>query len=111
MNRYRQIIGRINYWLFLTVIALLPAPQLVLRYACVAWIILWFLEGRWLNISNLQIATFKSHLRSPVPAFRGLVCMETAVGFMGCGSGSLEMADGAVSDLHPAGAGRFMGSE
>ena len=58
MNRYRQIIGRINYWLFLTVIALLPAPQLVLRYACVAWIIMWFLEGRWLNISNLQI--FKS---------------------------------------------------
>ena len=48
MNRYR------HYWLFLTVIALLPAPQLVLRYACVAWIILWFLEGRWLNISYLR---------------------------------------------------------
>lgn len=54
MNRYRQIIGRINYWLFLTVIALLPAPQLVLRYACVAWIIMWFLEGRWMNISYLR---------------------------------------------------------
>ena len=54
MNRYRDIIGHINYGLFLTVVALLPAPQMVLRYACVAWIIGWFLEGRWLNIPNLR---------------------------------------------------------
>ena len=51
MNRYQQIIGRINYGLFLAIVALLPAPQIVLRYACVAWIILWFLEGRWLTFS------------------------------------------------------------
>lgn len=42
--------GRVNYALFLTVVALLPFPQIFLRYACVAWIIAWFLELRWLTV-------------------------------------------------------------
>jgi len=49
MNRYQDIVGRINYGLFLTVVALLPYPQIFLRYACVLWIISWYLEGRWLG--------------------------------------------------------------
>ena len=49
MNRYRHIMGRINYGLFLAVAALLPFPQLFLRWAAVLWIITWFLEFRWLK--------------------------------------------------------------
>ena len=49
MNRYREIVGKVNYGLFLTVVALLPFEQLLLRYACVMWIICWVLEGRWLQ--------------------------------------------------------------
>lgn len=49
MNRYQNIIGKLNYGLFLTVVALLPFPQIFLRYAFVAWIIAWLLEGRWFS--------------------------------------------------------------
>ncbi|MBQ7530897.1 MAG: O-antigen ligase family protein [Paludibacteraceae bacterium] len=49
MNRYQDIIGRINYALFLVAAFLLPFPQLPIRYACVAWVVGWFLEGRWLH--------------------------------------------------------------
>ena len=49
MNRYQDIIGKANYWLFLTVVALLPFPQIALRYASVLWIVSWLLEGRWLK--------------------------------------------------------------
>ena len=63
MHKYQDIIGRLNYGLFLTVVALLPFPQIALRYTCVIWFILWVLEGRWLRkpnfksqISNLKFA-------------------------------------------------------
>ncbi len=49
MNRYQDIIGKANYWLFLAVVALLPFPQIALRYACVLWLVGWLLEGRWLK--------------------------------------------------------------
>lgn len=49
MNRYQDIIGRINYGLFLVATFLLPFPQLPIRYACVAWVVFWLLEGRWLR--------------------------------------------------------------
>lgn len=49
MNRYQHIIGGIHYYLGLAVVALLPFPQIYLRYACVIWVISWFLEGRWLS--------------------------------------------------------------
>ena len=49
MNRYQDIVGKLNYGLFLTVVALLPYPQICLRYACVLWIAAWLLEGRWLS--------------------------------------------------------------
>lgn len=49
MNRYKDIMGRINYGLFLAVVALLPFPQAPLRLACVLWIVSWLLEGRWLS--------------------------------------------------------------
>ena len=49
MKHYQDIVGRINYGLFLAVVALLPFPQTPLRLACVLWIISWYLEFRWLT--------------------------------------------------------------
>ena len=49
MNKYQNIVGKINYWLFLIVVFLLPFPQTFLRYACVIWVLTWLLEGRWLS--------------------------------------------------------------
>ena len=46
--------GQFNYALFLVVVALLPFPQIFLRYTCVAWIFAWLLEGRWLSKPNWQ---------------------------------------------------------
>lgn len=56
--------GRVNYALFLAVVALLPFPQIFLRYACVLWIITWLLELRWLqrSILNSQFSNLKSFL-------------------------------------------------
>ena len=65
MSKYREIMGRVNYGLFLIVVALLPFPQAVLRPACVLWIIAWILEGRWTNLitkHKSQIANYKSAL-------------------------------------------------
>lgn len=49
MSKYRDIIGRINYALFLAVVALLPFPQIFLRYAAVLWLVSWYLEARYLR--------------------------------------------------------------
>lgn len=49
MNRYREIIGRINFGMFMVGVALLPFPQIALRYAYTIWIATWLLEGRWLH--------------------------------------------------------------
>ena len=64
MSKYKDIIKQVNYIAFLAVVALLPFPQLWLRYACVFWFISWALEGRWLQHStfNIQHSTFRSAL-------------------------------------------------
>lgn len=49
MNRYREITGKINYIMFIVGAALLPYPQIALRYAYTLWIATWLLEGRWLQ--------------------------------------------------------------
>ena len=54
LQKYQSVMGQFNYALFLVVVALLPFPQLFLRYTCVAWIFAWFLEGRWLSKPNWQ---------------------------------------------------------
>ena len=46
--------GQLNYTLFLVVVALLPFPQIFLRYACVIWICTWLLEGRFVQKPNIQ---------------------------------------------------------
>ena len=52
--KYQSAMGQFNYALFLVVVALLPFPQIFLRYTCVAWIMAWFLEGRWFSKPNWQ---------------------------------------------------------
>ena len=54
LQKYQSIMGQLNYTLFLVVVALLPFPQIFLRYACVIWIITWFLEGRFCVKPNMQ---------------------------------------------------------
>ena len=49
MNRYQQILGAVNYGLFLIVTFLMPFPQTILRTFCVLWVASWVLEGRWLS--------------------------------------------------------------
>lgn len=53
LQKYQSVIGQLNYTLFLVVVALLPFPQIFLRYACVTWLITWLLEGRFLQKPNL----------------------------------------------------------
>ncbi len=62
MRRYTDILADCNYYLFLVVVALLPFPQIFLRYACVLWFVAWVLEGRWLRKTNFQspISNFQS---------------------------------------------------
>lgn len=55
MTRYTDILGSIQFYLFLAVVALLPFPQIFLRYACVLWFVVWVLEGRWLKKSPFTI--------------------------------------------------------
>ena len=69
MNQYQDIIGRIHYCLGLAVVALLPFPQIFLRYACVLWVVSWFLEGRWLKRSNLKSQIANSKLWIPFVLF------------------------------------------
>ena len=54
LYKYQSAVGQLNYALFLMVVALLPFPQIFLRYTCVVWIVCWFLEGRWLSKPNWQ---------------------------------------------------------
>ena len=65
MNKYRDLIGRLNYLVFLGVIILLPFPQLIVRYACLVWFICWGLEFRWIQKPNLQ-SPITNH-QSPIP--------------------------------------------
>lgn len=53
LQKYQSVIGQLNYTIFLVVVALLPFPQIFLRYACVTWLITWLLEGRFLQKPNL----------------------------------------------------------
>lgn len=54
LQRYQSAVGQLNYTLFLLTVALLPFPQIFLRYASVAWFATWVLEGRFCSRPNLQ---------------------------------------------------------
>ena len=62
MKKYKDIMGRINYGVFLLTVALLPFPQIALRYAVVALGVTWLLEGRWLQgFKDSKILSPKGH--------------------------------------------------
>ena len=54
LQKYQSAMGQVNYACFLLIVALLPFPQVLLRYACVAWLITWLLEGRFLTKLTCQ---------------------------------------------------------
>ena len=54
LQRYLSAVGQLNYTLFLLTVALLPFPQIFLRYASVAWFATWVLEGRFCSHPNQQ---------------------------------------------------------
>ena len=47
LQKYQSAVGQLNYTLFLVTVALLPFPQIFLRYASVAWFATWVFEGRF----------------------------------------------------------------
>lgn len=47
LQKYQSAVRQLNYTLFLVTVALLPFPQIFLRYASVAWFATWVLEGRF----------------------------------------------------------------
>lgn len=54
LQKYRSVVGQLNYTLFLVTVALLPFPQLFLRYASVAWFATWVFEGRFCTKPNKE---------------------------------------------------------
>ena len=54
LQKYKSVVGQLNYTLFLVTVALLPFPQLFLRYASVAWFATWVFEGRFCTKPNKE---------------------------------------------------------
>ncbi len=54
LQKYLSFVGQVNYIFFLILVALLPFPQIFLRYACVLWLFTWLIEGRFCRKSNIQ---------------------------------------------------------
>lgn len=54
LHKYQSVMGQLNYTIFLVLVALLPFPQIFLRYTCTAWLLTWLLEGRFLRKPTLQ---------------------------------------------------------
>lgn len=53
-NKYLQIVEKINYYLFVVAICMLPFPTRISLYAWVIWLFSWLLEGRFLRRENLK---------------------------------------------------------
>ena len=54
LHKYQSAMGQLNYAVFLVLVALLPFPQIFLRYTCTAWLFTWLLEGRFLRKPTRQ---------------------------------------------------------
>ena len=52
--KYQNMMGKINYAIFLATVVLLPLPQVFARYAWIAWLITWILEMRFLKKENIN---------------------------------------------------------
>ncbi|MBO7316823.1 MAG: O-antigen ligase family protein [Paludibacteraceae bacterium] len=58
MDKYRQIVGKLNWFLFLAVAFTLSFSPAVLRIVWVAWLISWFLEFRFLDKKNFSFSKY-----------------------------------------------------
>lgn len=108
MNRYQDIMGRINYGLFLCVVALLPFPQVFLRYACVLWVVSWAMEGRWMQRPK---SLRENRMAIPFLLFAAWYAWKGYLGSMGSGPRCLGVADGKIPQFRTAAADRHMGRE
>ena len=54
LHKYQSVMGQLNYTIFLVLVALLPFPQIFLRYTCTAWLLTWLLEGRFMRKPTRQ---------------------------------------------------------
>lgn len=53
-TKYLQIVEKINYYLFVIAICMLPFPTRISLYAWELWLLSWLFEGRFLRKENLQ---------------------------------------------------------
>lgn len=67
MERYRQIVGTLNWFLFLVVAFTLSFSPAILRVVWTIWLISWFLELRFLDKKNFTFSKYQ------IPAFIFLV--------------------------------------
>lgn len=88
MEKYRDIMGRINYGVFLAAVALLPFPQIALRYAIVIWGITWLLEGRWLGKPSFHIDRSTSSIQLPFLLFGVWLAWKALSGFWAADQGT-----------------------
>ncbi len=59
MDKYRQIVGKLNWFLFLAVAFTLSFSPAVLRIVWVAWLVSWFLEFRFLDKKNYFFSKYQ----------------------------------------------------
>lgn len=67
MERYRQIVGKLNWILFLVVAFTMSFSPAILRVVWTIWLISWFLELRFLDKKNFTFSKYQ------IPAFIFLV--------------------------------------
>lgn len=65
MQNYRQIIGTLNFWIFLCLVASLPFTHAIIRPLWVIWLVSWALELRWIG----KPQPIKPRLRQLAPVF------------------------------------------
>lgn len=54
MERYKNLIERINYFAFLALLIALPFPQPIIHFCWLVWAYTWLLEFRYLDRTNLR---------------------------------------------------------
>lgn len=59
MKQYQQIIGKVNWFLFLLVAFTLPFSPVILRIVWTTWLISWTLELRFLDRKNFSLSKYQ----------------------------------------------------
>lgn len=86
-NKYKNLMGYVNYVLCLFLLFFVSAPDSKLRFLFNAWLISWALEFRWLDVNNF---TFRKYNKSIL----------MIVGFVAIGAVSLLWSSNVDNGLH-----------